>query len=72
MPEFIYLLYFTFIGGFGHFLFKRMFKDLNSRRVQFNDNIKVIYIERIENKDEYWYSLEDYDNFLNENYEYEL
>jgi hypothetical protein len=68
MLEFFYVIYFTFIGSLGHFLVNRIIQDLNSKKVKFNNYIEIIYFDRVENKSDYWYSIDELDNFYNEFY----
>ena len=65
MYELIYAIYLTFISTVGHFLIRRAIQDMNRKRVRFERIVEVIYFDRVENKEEYWYNMDDYINFAN-------
>jgi hypothetical protein len=63
MYELIYVFYFTFISTLGHYLISKAFEDTNRKRVRFQRSVEVIYFDRIENKEEYWYNIDDFIRF---------
>lgn len=69
MYELIYLLYYTLIGSVGHFLISKALQQLNEKKVRFKKRVKIIYFERVEKKEEYWYSIDDFIRFSNDNLE---
>ena len=68
MFELFYLLYYALIGSAGHFLISKAFQDLNEneKKVRFKKKIIIIYFNKVENKEEYWYSIDDFIRFSND------
>ena len=63
MIHIFYFVYFSFLGSFGGYLVKEFMNEFYKKKVRFNNLVETILIERVENKEDYWYNLEDFNSF---------